>query len=144
MHISRLLDEVHTRFEGEPLAALAGRRDDFYSGEGPPYEQPQDLVRRMRRFLELLRRRHAGKAVAAVTHGDVIAFTLLWASGRELRPENKAALRLAGSGGYPATGAVVRLVLSRDENERPSAIAFLGEPLPPPQPVGSQGGASTR
>jgi len=139
---SRLLDEVRTRFEGEPLSMLAGRRDDFYTGEGPPWEQPQDLVRRMVRFLERLRRRHAGEAVAAVTHGDVIAFTLLWAMRRELRPENKTRLAIPGGGGYPPTGAVVRLVLPPGWPKRPAEIVFLpggGAEAAPPH-----GGASTR
>ncbi|MEJ5357437.1 MAG: histidine phosphatase family protein [Desulfobacterales bacterium] len=126
VRVSRLIDEVYTRFEGEPLEIVAARREDFYTGENPPYEQPQDIVRRMVRFLELVRRRHAGGAVAAVTHGDVIAFTLLWAMGEELRPQSKARLRLPGSSGYPATGSVVRLVLPAAGCARPSEIDFLG------------------
>ncbi len=127
VRISRLIDEVYTRFEGEPLEILSVRRDDFYTGEGPPYEQPQDIVRRMVRFLGLLRRRHEGGAVAAVTHGDVIAFTLLWAMGEELHPQNKARLRLAGASGYPPTGSVVRLILPAAGPPRVSQIAFLAE-----------------
>lgn len=139
---SRLLDEVRTRFEGEPLSALAARRGDFYTGEGPPWEQPQDLVRRMVRFLERIRRRHAGDAVAAVTHGDLIAFTLLWAMRRELRPENKTRLSLPAGGGYPPTGAVVRLVLPPGWPERAAEIAFL--PAGRPDAAQPHGGASTR
>jgi broad specificity phosphatase PhoE len=103
---SPLLNEVFTVFEGQPGVVGDRRRDDYYTGVGPPYEQPTDIVSRVLTFFEAARRRHAGRSVIAVTHGDVVIFTMLWARGLALSPENKTNLHALGFNGYPATGSL--------------------------------------
>jgi broad specificity phosphatase PhoE len=117
---SPLLNEVFTAFEGQPSWVGDRRRDDYYTGVGPPYEQPADIVHRILRFFESVRRRHAGRNVVAVTHGDVVIFTMLWARGLALSPENKANLRALGFNGYPATGSLTSFTFRTDAaHERP-------------------------
>lgn len=117
---SLLLNEVFTAFEGQPSWVGDRRRDDYYTGVGPPYEQPADIVHRILRFFESVRRRHAGRSVVAVTHGDVVIFTMLWARGLALSPENKANLHTLGFNGYPATGSLTTFTFRTDApHERP-------------------------
>jgi broad specificity phosphatase PhoE len=102
-----LLNEVFTVFEGQPGVLGEQRRDDYYSGVGPPYEQPADIVQRVLKFFKTVRRRHSGQNVMAVTHGDVVVFTMLWARGLALTPQNKVNLKNLGfTEGYPATGSI--------------------------------------
>jgi broad specificity phosphatase PhoE len=112
---SSLLIEVHNPFEGRSSAEVDARNGDVYSGVGPPYEQPQDIVARTLKFLQLARGRHAGENVVAVTHGDVIVFSMLWARGMALTPRNKAGLHALGfTGGYPATGSLTAFTFRTD------------------------------
>jgi broad specificity phosphatase PhoE len=108
---SRDLLEIHNPYEGRPSEEVDALRGDVYTGAGPPYEQPADIVRRVLKFFDMARRRHAGGSVAAVTHGDVIVFAMLWARGLALTPRHKARLQALGfPGGYPATGSLTAFV----------------------------------
>jgi broad specificity phosphatase PhoE len=107
--------EVLNPFEGRPSAEVDARHGDVYTGVGPPYEQPSDIVARTLEFFQLARGRHAGKKVVAVTHGDVIVFALLWARGMALTPQNKSGLHALGfTGGYPATGSLTAFIFRTD------------------------------
>lgn len=81
LHVSRLLHEVHTPFEGKPRSQAEARRWDMYSGAAAGYEQPEHVLARTLKFVQAVRRQYAGHEVVAVTHGDVIAFLALWAQG---------------------------------------------------------------
>jgi broad specificity phosphatase PhoE len=118
---SRHLIEILNAFEGRPSAEADARHGDVYTGVGPPYEQPLDIVRRTLKFFRLVRRRHPGENVVGVTHGDVIIFAMLWARGLALTPQNKANLQALGfTGGYPATGSITAFVFRTDsERELP-------------------------
>jgi broad specificity phosphatase PhoE len=127
--ISDLINEVYTPFEGRPISDFTGSNYDFYTESNPPYERPTDILERGREFIQELRQEHARECVAAVTHGDVVAFLLLWATGR------------------PAT-LDERLVLYKDRVAKGSVTTFTfrtGEPdeLPeveylPPAEVGEE------
>ncbi|MEW6487667.1 MAG: histidine phosphatase family protein [Thermodesulfobacteriota bacterium] len=119
--VSRLLLEVKTPWEGSSSAAVRARADDVYTGAGPGYEQPADVLARVLRFVERVRGRFAGLHTVAVTHGDPIAFLALWCGGREVIPANKTRLAPLGiAGGYPATGSVTTLVFAtEDPGEKP-------------------------
>jgi broad specificity phosphatase PhoE len=109
------LIEVLNPFEGQPSAEVDARHGDVYTGVGPPYEQPRDIVARTVRFFLLARRRHPGGNVVAVTHGDVIVFAMLWARGLALTPRNKAGLHTLGfTDGYPATGSLTAFTFRTD------------------------------
>jgi broad specificity phosphatase PhoE len=123
---SRHLIEVLNPFEGRPSAEVDARHGDVYSGVGPPYEQPADIVARMRAFLRATRRRHAGKTVAAVTHGDVIVFAMLWARSLPPIPQSKSRLRALGfTGGYPATGSLTTFTFRTDSEGELPHVRYL-------------------
>jgi broad specificity phosphatase PhoE len=122
---SPLLNEVYTAFEGKPSQLGENRRDDYYTGVGPPYEQPADIVGRVLSFFEDVRRRHAGKNVLAVTHGDIILFTTLWARGLALTPQNKANLRALGFNGYPVTGSLTAFTFRTDSPNRLPDVRYV-------------------
>lgn len=121
VRLSRLLLEVKTPWEGKPSEAVRARADDVYTGAGPGYEQPADVLARVLRFVARTRQRFPGLHTVAVTHGDPIAFLVLWCGGREVIPANKTRLAPLGiAGGYPATGSVTTLAFAtEDPGERP-------------------------
>ncbi|MFZ1983622.1 MAG: histidine phosphatase family protein [Desulfatitalea sp.] len=111
LRIDSRLNEVRTTYEGLPGDQVDRRNGDIYTGVSAPFEQPQDIFRRVERFLRRVRAQFAGKQVVAISHGDVITFTVLWAKGWELLPKNKNRLREAGYGaGYPIHASVTSLV----------------------------------
>jgi broad specificity phosphatase PhoE len=120
------LIEVHTVYEGMPSAQIDRKRGDIYTGVPAPFEQPADIFRRMAGFLSAVRRRFAGEQVAAVSHGDVIIFTVLWALGWELRPENKGRLQEAGyATPYPSHASVTRLTFTTDAPDERPTVDFV-------------------
>ncbi len=121
LHVSTWLNEVHTRYEGWPGAELDARGGDVYTGSGKGYEQPEDLVARVRKFSLRARKRYDGGHVAAVTHGDIVTFTVLWALGFELTPKNKTRLRQAGYPvAYPGHASITTLIYrTAAPDERP-------------------------
>jgi len=122
LRISSLINEVHTAFQGRPLAELAAFGFDLYVGNPPGYEQPEDVLARMRRFIARVRRRHPGEHVLAVTHGDPITFVIQWASGLPIGPrEREALVELGLSGGYPAPASITTLTFATaGPDERPT------------------------
>ncbi len=77
LHISTLLNEVYTLYEGQPGAEIDARDGDLYTGASARFEQPDDIVARVQRFFARMRSQYSGKQVVAVTHGDIITFTVL-------------------------------------------------------------------
>lgn len=123
LRISDLINEVDTAYEGVPGAQIDRKRGDIYSGVGREFEQPNDIVSRVHQFLNRLRRQFAGKHVAAVSHGDVITFTVLWAKGWALTPINKTRLQKAGyPASYPAHASVTTLMYA---SEAPDAVPVV-------------------
>lgn len=121
LHISTRLNEVHTRYQGRPGVELDARGGDVYTGSGKGYEQPEDLVARARMFSMRVRNRYPGSRVAAVTHGDIVTFMVLWALGLDLTPQNKTRLRQAGYPvAYPGHASITTLIYrTADPDERP-------------------------
>lgn len=91
-----LLDEVHTPWDGVPLAVVDARDWDFYSGSPPGFEQPADVIRRYQAFRALVLRDHPDRRVLGVTHGDVLALILLWSRGIPPTPASKQHLTRFG------------------------------------------------
>ena len=118
---SVLLTEVYSPYEGQPTNVVNALGGDVYSGTAPPYEQPQDIIRRVQKFIRRIRKHFAGRQVVAVTHGDVITFMLLWANDLPAKPEYKRNLSVAGlSDRYPATASMSTLVYRTSSiDERP-------------------------
>ncbi|MGD1999847.1 MAG: histidine phosphatase family protein [Desulfobacterales bacterium] len=118
---STLLTEVYSPYEGQPTNVVDALGGDVYSGTAPPYEQPQDIIRRVQKFVRRIRKHFAGRQVVAVTHGDVITFMLLWANDLPAKPKYKRNLSVAGlSDRYPATASMSTLVYRTSSiDERP-------------------------
>jgi broad specificity phosphatase PhoE len=123
---TRYLIEILNAFEGRPSAEVDARHGDVYTGVGPGYEQPQDIVERAVKFFRLARCRHAGENIVGVTHGDVIVFAMLWARGLALTPQNKANLHAIGfADGYPATGSLTAFVFRTDSERELPEVRYL-------------------
>lgn len=121
---STLLTEVYSPYEGRPTNVVDALGGDVYSGAASPYEQPQDIIRRVQKFVRRIRQYFAGRQVVAVTHGDVITFMLLWANDLPPTPTYKRHLSVAGlSDRYPATASMSTLVYRTSSiDERPLIV----------------------
>lgn len=118
------LVEIHTVFEGQPESAIEARGWDAYTGIDSQYEQPDDIAARLQCFINYVRKDCAGQEVAAVSHGDVIAFAILQVVGAPLTPTAKLGLQPYGVyDGYPKTASITTLVYhSADEAETPEVV----------------------
>ncbi len=123
---SRLITEVHTPFQGQPSKVVRFRGGDVYTGIGPEYEQPEDILKRVQKFISRTRRTFSGKHVVAVTHGDVILFMVLWAGNFAATPKNKKKFTTLGIlEEYPATSSITTFSYTTDlKDERPSIAYF--------------------
>lgn len=123
---SSLLNEVSTPFEGRPAHDIDHRNGDVYSGVGAPYEQPEDILFRTRRFMFGTRTRCPGKHALAVTHGDIILFLLLWSSGVPATPQSKINFTALGIlDEYPAPASITTFSYATDKtDERPSVSYY--------------------
>lgn len=121
LHLSGLLTEVCSSYDGGPQAAVNTLKDDIYTGAAPEFEQPLDIFARAFKFMQRMRKQHPGGHVAAVTHGDVIVFMILWAAGMALTAENKLRLsRTRVLDEYPAHGSITTFTfLTQAPDERP-------------------------
>lgn len=90
--ISELLTEVYSPFDGQPISVLEERKWDVYTGSEPPFEQPTDVLNRALKFTLMMRKEHQGEHVVAVTHGDMIAFLVLWSKQLPITPQQKQTL----------------------------------------------------
>jgi probable phosphoglycerate mutase len=126
LRISGLLTEVLSVYEGGTAREVDMRRGDIYSGAPAAFEQPADIFRRIQQFMASVRKKYPGQHTAAITHGDIIVFMVLWAKGRALTPGNK--LRLTGvgiSGGYPANGSITTFTYMTDNPEERPRVSYL-------------------
>jgi broad specificity phosphatase PhoE len=121
-----LLLEICTPWDGTPISDMIARDWDLYSGNEAPYEQPDHIVARARRFLDGVRARHTSRHVVAVSHGDVITFTILWAKGQPLDWRHKAEnQRLGLSDNYPQTASITTLTFSTRHADELPAVSYL-------------------
>lgn len=116
IHLSSFINENYSPFEGTPIAEIAARNWDIFTGVQPPYERPVDMLNRLLKFIERARRRHPGQAIIAVTHGDPIRFLMGWAMGYSVETEFNDMK-------YPETGSVVSLTYT-DGHHQPVLEMF--------------------
>jgi len=123
---SSLITEVFTPFQGQSSEVVDLRAGDVYTGIGSEYEQPEDILKRVQKFLFRMRRTRSGNHVIAVTHGDVILFMVLWASNFPATPLYKKRFKtLEILEEYPATSSITTFCYSTDnKDERPSIAYF--------------------
>ncbi|MBZ0300926.1 MAG: histidine phosphatase family protein [Anaerolineae bacterium] len=109
------LDEIHSPYQGNPLNQLAAMGWDLYTNIAPEFEQPLDILRRTQEFVNQVRQDCAGSEVAAITHGDVIAFMFLFVKGVEPAAGKKVSFTSLGLPEiYPATASVSTLTYFTD------------------------------
>lgn len=121
VRIEAHLDEVRSPYDGVPREAMEARDWDFYTGVPEQYEQPQDVLERLLRFMARVRREHSGKQVVGITHADCLALLWLWVMGEPISVEDRHRLRAVGLvDNYPATGSISTFRFeTQDADERP-------------------------
>jgi broad specificity phosphatase PhoE len=123
---SSLITEVLTPFQGQSSEAVDLRAGDVYTGVDSKYEQPEDILFRVQKFLSRTRRTCSGKHVVAVTHGDVILFMMLWASHFSTTPLNKKRFTTLGVlKEYPAVSSITTFSYSTDKKDEHPSIAYF-------------------
>jgi len=123
---SSLITEVLTTFQGRSADLVDERNGDVYTGVDSKYEQPEDILLRVQKFLFRMRRTFPEKHVVAVTHGDIILFMMLWASHLSTTPINKKRFTSLGVlKEYPAVSSITTFSYSTNtKDERPSIAYF--------------------
>jgi broad specificity phosphatase PhoE len=123
---SSLITEVYTSFQGQSADMVDLRNGDVYTGVDSKYEQPEDILARVQKFLIRMRRAFPKKHVVAVTHGDIILFMMLWASGFPPTPSYKKKFTALGMlKEYPAVSSITTFSYSTTaKDERPSIAYF--------------------
>lgn len=126
LHISSLLSEAATPFDGQPARKVDVRHGDVYAGSDDQFEQPIDIVQRVQKFIQRARRQYAGKQIAAVTHGDVVAFAILWVHRQPLIPRHKNRLTPFGiADGYPALASITTFTFRTTLGDEMPAVAYV-------------------
>lgn len=120
VQVSAALNEVYTPYDGQPIEVMEARRWDGYTGSASEFEQPADVLRRVLDFLADVRASYRGDHVVAVTHGDVIAFVMLWARGEPLDLNVKELLyRLS-----VRPGSITTLKFRAEDGAAPSGLDY--------------------
>jgi broad specificity phosphatase PhoE len=120
--LTPLMDETDCFFEGHPAEEVEARGWDLYTGVVGNFETPEDIAERGARFITECRLAYAHAHTAVVTHGDVIAFTVLHAMRDVVHVSRKRTLAQYGiHDAYPATASLTTLIYnSTDPDEVPS------------------------
>ena len=127
IEVSKLLNEVRGAYEGRPESEVAAQDGDIYTEAAAGCEQPEDIVARAREFLRRLQARYAGGEVAAVTHGDVVTFMVLWAKGVAVIPKSKTRLLEAGFAVvYPAHASITTLTCATHDPDARPRVDYRG------------------
>jgi probable phosphoglycerate mutase len=102
------LIEVRTGYQGEPNSILK-KGFSFYEPKNQPDDETiQDVFDRMIKFARRVVRKHAGRAVVAVSHGDPIA---IFRIGLERRSLSSAELHATV---YPTRGSINQISIRAD------------------------------
>ena len=119
---AHLMDEIRCFFEGHPAEEVEARGWDLYTDVVGDFETPEVIAARGVRFVAETRATYAAGHVAVVTHGDVIAFTVLRAMQDTAHVSRKRTLARYGiSDAYPATASLTTLIYrSADPDEVPT------------------------
>ena len=116
LRVSKHLIEIYTPYDGDPLVELEARDWDFYTDVQPPYETPDDIFKRIQKFIKIVKRDYSGKQVVAVSHGDIVGFTTVWAKQLPITGDTKRTLFTRTPGfEYPATASVSKFTFYTSE-----------------------------
>ena len=121
-----LLDEIDCYFEGQPVEAVEARGWDLYTGVSDGYETPEHIAARASSFLLHVRRLFAGQHIAAISHGDVITFLILWAMKQPVDVAQKRTLdRFGITDSYPATASLTTLTYHTSEPDEIPDLDYI-------------------
>jgi probable phosphoglycerate mutase len=88
VRIASDLQEVHTSWQGEPLATLESIDWDFYAHPRRAEDESLQMIQgRMQRWLNRMLQRYAGSEVVGVSHGDPILILAGTLRGLPLVPD---------------------------------------------------------
>lgn len=129
--VDERLIEVHTSYDGYSHEELEAINFDLYTGTPDEYEQPADIRRRLLAFINDMRRKHAGKAIVAVSHGDIVVSAFMFATrqpendiGRtRTQPNRIQSLGLPEI--YPATASISTLSYTTDASDEVPSYDYL-------------------
>jgi broad specificity phosphatase PhoE len=120
---SDLLNEIYSPYDGRSAAEMERLNWDFYHNLTPPYEGPDEVLARILTFFEHACREHPVGHVVGVTHGDPIAFAILWAFSLPIASEGRHRLTTCGvPQSYPAPASISTFTF--DYNGRPETVDF--------------------
>lgn len=104
---TRAIVEIRSRLQGTATATLDATGWNFYEPRlHDDDETLADIAARIEGFCRLIERRHPGRAVVAVTHGDILAVARARFSGWPL------ALASIRGAVYPGTASILRVTLA--------------------------------
>lgn len=109
-----LLNEIYTPYQGKPHSVLEAIEWRMYENIAPEYEQPQDVITRLEKFMQKVRAQYPTQAVVAVTHGDLVLHARLWALGLPITHEARRSIQP-----YPGT-ASLNTVIFEPNNPKPT------------------------
>lgn len=115
---SSLLNEIYSPFDGRPAAEMESLNWDFYQNVRPPYEQPEAILTRILAFFQQACREHPAGHVVGVSHGDPIAFAILWAFSLPITAERRHRLTSCGvPESYPAPASISTFTFADETGE---------------------------
>ena len=123
--VDKRLIEVYTPYEGQKTAKLAAKGWDLYSGNKAPFELPADVLIRVLDFFDAMLQRHAGDAVVAVAHGDILVFPWLHAQGEApdaLMKDHLMDYNLPVA--YPATASIITFELEASPRQSLPRVSY--------------------
>lgn len=115
IHISEYINELLTDYQGYPIKELEAIDWEFYENVTPPNESPLDLIIRIKKFAQVVRTAYPQQEVIAVTHGDIVVFSMAWAENVSIDGEFKK--RVSFERGYPATASITSLYFANDAQD---------------------------
>lgn len=119
-HLSALLHEVRSAWQGTPLASFKPGFSTYHERREATDESMEEIRARMLTFVARARRRHPGACVVAVGHGDPITILRVALHGQPLTLET-----IRGAD-YADLGSVTEITWPPGE-ERPR-VAYLAVP----------------
>lgn len=126
LHISELLTEIHTPYDGQPFEAVSAKNWNVYDHGQEGFEQPEHVLGRAQEFVTRVRQDYAGKHIAAVTHGDIILFLIHWAKKQPIDIDNKQILESFGfPAPYPEPASIVTLTFVTGDAAELPAVDYM-------------------
>lgn len=123
MHGSKLIVEVNSSYQGSPNSVMKPGFSFYEPLKGELDESMATVYARFSRFLRQVVRRHAGRAVVAVSHADPIAIARLGLLGKAFTVSN------LHSTVYPARASINLVTVTPDDDPVLTYFNVSGEPL---------------